>query len=192
MPNLPDNPTEDVKNLEPIKKMSISFGAIPTSYLVALSYEEQLLWLCNYLENTVIPTVNSFSDAITELQNLFIQVRDYVSQFDSFINDTNDKINEFENTVINIEKHFITITNQLQTQFNDLKTYVDNYFANLDLTTELQNILNQYIDEGKISAGLDITYNQSTETLTFTNIAVNYDEPTETLTFSQLINVVND
>lgn len=192
MPNLPDNPTEDVKNLEPIKKMSISFGAIPTSYLVALSYEEQLLWLCNYLENTVIPTVNSFSDAITELQNLFIQVRDYVSQFDSFINDTNDKINEFENTVNNIEKHFITITNQLQTQFNDLKTYVDNYFANLDLTTELQNILNQYIDEGKISAGLDITYNQSTETLTFTNIAVNYDEPTETLTFSQLINVVND
>lgn len=192
MANLPPIPTEDVKSLEPVKKMPISFGAIPTSYLVALSYEEQLLWLCNYLETTVIPTVNSFSEAITELQNLFIQVRDYVAQFDSFINDTNDKINEFENTVNNIEKQFTTITYQLQTQFNDLKTYVDNYFANLDLTTEVQNILQQYIEEGKISAGLDITYNQSSETLTFTNIAVNYDEPTETLTFSHLINVVND
>lgn len=190
MANLPPNPTEEVKNLEPIKKMPISFGAIPTSYLVALSYEEQLLWLCNYLENTIIPTVNSFSEAITELQNLFIQVRDYVAQFEDFINDTNNKIDKLQTSVDNLQNDFTNITNQLQTQFNDLKSYVDNYFANLDLTTEVQNILKQYIDEGKISAGLDITYNQSTETLTFSNIGVNYDETTETLTFSQLINVI--
>lgn len=190
MANLPPNPTEEVKNLEPIKKMPISFGAIPTSYLVALSYEEQLLWLCNYLENTIIPTVNSFSEAITELQNLFIQVRDYVAQFEDFINDTNNKIDKLQTSVDNLQNDFTNITNQLQTQFNDLKSYVDNYFANLDLTTEVQNILKQYIDEGKISAGLDITYNQFTETLTFSNIGVNYDETTETLTFSQLINVI--
>lgn len=192
MANLPPNPTTDIQSLEPIKKMPISFGAIPTSYLVALSYEEQLLWLCNYLENTVIPTINNFSEALSELQNLFIQVRDYVAQFESFINDTNTKIDELQTSVDNLQQDFTSITNQLQTQFNDLKTYVDNYFANLDLTTEVQNILKQYIDEGKISAGLDITYNQSSETLTFSNIGVNYDEPTETLTFSHLINVVND
>ena len=32
---------------------------MPTSYMESLTYEQQLLWLCKYLEETVIPAVNN-------------------------------------------------------------------------------------------------------------------------------------
>lgn len=58
-----------------------SIGMIPTSYKLSLSYEEQLMWLCDFLENTVIPTVNNNGNAVTELQNLYVQLKNYVDNY---------------------------------------------------------------------------------------------------------------
>lgn len=70
-----------VKTLPPFTKFCCSIGAIPTSYLVSLSYEEQLLWFCDYLKNTIIPALNQNGEAITELQNLYVQLKDYVDNY---------------------------------------------------------------------------------------------------------------
>lgn len=98
------NNLQPIKTLKPFTKFCCSIGAIPSSYMVSLTYEEQLLWLCDYLQNTIIPTLNNNGEAVTELQNLYTQ----------------------------------------------LKSYVDNYFTNLDVQTEINNKLDQMAEDGTL------------------------------------------
>lgn len=98
------NNLQPIQTLKPFTKFCCSIGAIPSSYMVSLTYEEQLLWLCDYLQNTIIPTVNNNGEAVTELQNLYTQ----------------------------------------------LKSYVDNYFTNLDVQTEINNKLDQMASDGTL------------------------------------------
>lgn len=98
------NNLKPIQQLGPFTKFCCSIGAIPSSYLVSLTYEEQLLWLCDYLKNTVIPTVNNNGEAVTELQNLYTQ----------------------------------------------LKNYVDNYFTNLDVQSEINNKLDEMATDGTL------------------------------------------
>lgn len=77
-----NNPTinpEFVPN--PFKYFCMTIGYIPTSYKNSLDYYEQLLWLIKFLENTVIPAVDNNALAVTELQNLYIQLKDYVEHY---------------------------------------------------------------------------------------------------------------
>ena len=78
---------ENLNELKPVGKLSpfahfcCTIGNLPTSYMISLTYEEQLLWLCNYLEKTVIPAVNTNAEAVAELQSLYIQLKDYVDNY---------------------------------------------------------------------------------------------------------------
>ena len=94
---IPPSPNIDINTLNPFTRFCCSIGAIPASYLVSMSYEEQLLWLCDFLENTIIPTVNNNGEAVTELQGLYIQLKDYVDNyFKNFDvqNEINNKLDE--------------------------------------------------------------------------------------------------
>ena len=64
-----------------INKFCVSIGMIPTSYKNALTYEQQILAIGNYLENVVYPAINTNSEALAELQNLFIELKDYVDNY---------------------------------------------------------------------------------------------------------------
>ena len=70
-----------VNLIRPFPKFCYTIGMIPTSYKESLTYEEQLLWFCDFLQNTVIPTVNNNGLAVEELQNLFIQLQDFVNNY---------------------------------------------------------------------------------------------------------------
>ena len=69
----------DIKSLKPFTRFLMTIGEIPSSYLISMTYEEQLLWFCNYLEKTVIPTVNNNAEAVIELQNY---VKNYFDNLD--------------------------------------------------------------------------------------------------------------
>lgn len=75
------NDLKPIATIKPFTKFCCTIGAIPSSYLVSLTYEEQLLWLCDYLQNTLIPAINQNGEAITELQNLYIQLKEYVDNY---------------------------------------------------------------------------------------------------------------
>lgn len=88
---------KNVQNLKPFTKFCCTIGNLPSSYLISMTYEEQLLWLCDYLKNTVIPTVNNNADCVTELQNLFLQLKDYVNNYFNNLdvqNEINNKLDE--------------------------------------------------------------------------------------------------
>lgn len=70
-----------VNTLPPFKRMCVSIGALPTSFMESMSYYEALEWLYKYLADTVIPTVNNNGEAVTELQTAFITLKDYVDNY---------------------------------------------------------------------------------------------------------------
>lgn len=90
---------------QPFKYMVATIGNLPTSFVDSMSYYELLAWLCQYLQEKVIPAVNNNAEALDELQAKFIE----------------------------------------------LKTYVDNYFENLDVQEEINNKLDEMADDGSLA-----------------------------------------
>ena len=83
-----------MKNIETLKfkHFCMTIGNLPSSYVESLSYYECLMWLCKYLQDTVIPTVNNNAEAVEELQTLYIQLHDYVENYFSNL-DVQEEIN---------------------------------------------------------------------------------------------------
>lgn len=103
---LPDNPNiEVIKAKETGLFTNYIFKAIPLAFDESMSYYETLCGLLNYLQNTILPTLNNNADAVSELQNLYIE----------------------------------------------LKTYVDNYFTNLDVQEEINNKLDAMVTDGTLN-----------------------------------------
>ena len=82
----------DVQTLTPFKKFIMTIGALPTSYLESMTYAELLMWFCNYLQETVIPTVNNNAEAVEELQGLYEELKSYVNHYFDNLN-VQDEIN---------------------------------------------------------------------------------------------------
>ena len=145
----------EIKFLKPFTKFCMTIGNLPSSYLVSMTYEEQLLWLCNYLENTVIPTVNNNAGCVTELQNLFLQLKNYVNNYFNNLDvqsEINNKLDEMassgELTSI-MQPYFNILSNKidtLETEVNsfdgDLSTFKNTTSNNInDLQNQLNNVV---------------------------------------------------
>ena len=100
-----ENLETKVTILPPFKRFCMTIGELPTSYVESMSYYESLVWLCNYLSKTVIPAINTNGEAVTELQEKYIELKDYV----------------------------------------------DNYFDNLDVQTEIDNKLDDMAESGELA-----------------------------------------
>ena len=72
---------KSIETLRPFTRFCCTIGNLPTGYMESLTYEEQLIWLCNYLENVVIPAVNNNAEAVKELQDLYVVLKDYVDNY---------------------------------------------------------------------------------------------------------------
>ena len=67
--------------LKPFGKFCVTLGMIPSSYKASLTYEEQLLWFCNYLETKVIPAINNNAEALEEVQALYEEIRQFIVDY---------------------------------------------------------------------------------------------------------------
>ena len=76
-----DKIEKEVQILPPFKKFCMTIGELPSSYLETMSYYETLVWFCNYLGKTVIPTIDNNAGAVIELQNLFVELQTYVNDY---------------------------------------------------------------------------------------------------------------
>ena len=129
------------QNLQPFRHFCMSIGVLPTSYLESLSYAELLYWFCNYLQNTVIPTINNNSECVKELQVKYIEFTDNTnSNYKKFTDATNTNYKKFTDTTNTNYKKFTDLINKTVA---DLEDYMDNYFNNLDVQQEIDNKLEQ-------------------------------------------------
>lgn len=155
-----NNDLIDVKKLRPFTRFCMTIGELPSSYLISMTYEEQLIWFCNYLEKTVIPTVNNNGEAVTELQNLYAELKNYVDHyFDNL--DIQEEVNNKLDKMVE-DGTFDTIINQelfgeLDSQINDSNYYNLNYktgraydttyyIVTVPLRDEDNNLINVYTD----------------------------------------------
>ena len=122
--------------VEGLKKLCVTIGNLPSSYVDSLSYYECLMWLCNDIEKTIVPAINENADALNEL-------REYVEQYlvdmdvvKQQIIEILDDLTNIHNDIDNLESY----TQELNNKIDDLKVYTDN------LVNENFNILKQYVD----------------------------------------------
>ena len=113
---------EKVQNI--INKFCYTIGMIPTSYKVSLTYEEQIIAIGHYLEETVIPALNNNAEAVAELQTLFVQLKDYVENYFDDLNvqeEINNKLNQMaqDGTLSKIINE--NIFNELNNKVNTLQ-----------------------------------------------------------------------
>ena len=122
--------------VEGLKKLCVTIGNLPSSYVDSLSYYECLMWLCNYIEKTIVPAINDNSEAITELQ-------EYVDKYLTDMDEVKAQIVEILATLTSLQDQ-ITSNDEdiadLYEKLGNLKTYTDN------LVNESYNVLKQYVD----------------------------------------------
>lgn len=123
---IPPSPQINIQNLKPFPRFCMSIGAIPTSYMYSLSYEEQLIWFCKFLQDTVIPSINNNGQAVAELQALYIQIKDYVDNYFTNLDvqqEINKKLDEMaeDGTLADIINIFIANSQFTFDTVNDMK-----------------------------------------------------------------------
>ena len=110
-----------------------------------MTYEEQLLWLCNYIENTLIPKMNEL--------------------IETFNGDT-ATIEEAINGLIDLAE-------ELRQEMADLNDEVDNKLEKFmqdladNINTVASTILLEMIRNGELLVSLGLDYDSTTEELTF-------------------------
>lgn len=126
----PSVPTQIVQELK-FPKYINNLGIIPTSYKDSMSYYECLAWLCKYLEETVIPTLNQNGEAVEELQNLYVELNSYVTHYFENLDVQEEINNKLDNLVSTGELQVL-----LGQQFDIVRTETQSSIANLRNETQ--------------------------------------------------------
>lgn len=137
----PVNKVQDI-----ICKFCYTIGMIPTSYKLGLTVEEQILAIGRYLEETVIPALNNNAEAVVELQNLYIELKNYVDNyFDNLDVNTqiNEKLDEMaqNGTLSNLLAPFV------DENFQEIENNVNNQNSKISSLETNVNTLNSRINE---------------------------------------------
>lgn len=148
-----DNIQREVITLPPFKRFCMTIGELPSSYVETMTYYEMVLWFTKYLGDTIIPTVNNNAEAVTELQNLFVELQTYVNNyFDNL--DVQEEINNKLDVmaedgtleeIIN-QEIFTDINNQLST-INDNLEVLNNEITLLVGDSYGQGVINGVVVE---------------------------------------------
>ena len=107
-----------VEKLTPFTKMIMTIGTLPSSFYASMSYYESMVWLYEYLKNEVIPTINNNGEAVEELQEKFIELKNYIDNYFSNLDvqeEINNKLDEMaqDGTLADMIAEYIKMQGQL-------------------------------------------------------------------------------
>ena len=127
--------TINVETLQPVTRTLMTIGALPTSYLISMTYEEQLLWLQNYLIKTVIPAINNNAEATQEVQDIVMALQQYINDYFNNL-DVQEEINKKLDDLVRdgtltrlIGEYIQPLIDEQNQEISDFKTQVDNEIA---------------------------------------------------------------
>lgn len=126
--------------VEGLKKLCVTIGNLPSSYVDSMSYYECLMWLCNYIEKTIVPAVNENAEALEELR---VYVEQYLTDMDLVKKQIYEIFDDLEGIHTQVDKNTEDIQDlytKLELDIGNLKVYTDN------LVNETYNNLKQYVD----------------------------------------------
>lgn len=121
------NELKPIINLNPFARFCCTIGNLPSSYMSSLTYEEQLMWFCDYLQNTVIPAVNNNAECVKELQELYVKLKNYVDNYFKNLDVQNEINNKLDAMAQSGELDQIVgkyITKDIQPQIDIIKNEI--------------------------------------------------------------------
>ena len=111
-----------VEKLTPFTKMIMTIGTLPSSFYASMSYYESMVWLYEYLKNTIIPTVNNNGEAVEELQEKFLELKEWVETYteETIPEEIENKLDEMaeDGTLTSLIEEYINKNAQLT--FNNI------------------------------------------------------------------------
>ena len=136
----------------PIGRLScLTIGQLPTSYRESMSYEEQVLWICNKIENEITPSLN---EVIDTLNNLDINFDEINAEIDTIKADLSILQTELLNTSSQVSQNtndIASLNTKIDSEISTLNTTLrqlinDNYNTLKDYVDYNDSILNDKID----------------------------------------------
>ena len=137
---------ETINTLDPtpFRNIVMTVGNMPTSFVDSMSYYEMLSWLCNYLQTKVIPTVNANGAAVQELQDLFVELKDYIDHYFDNLDVQNEINKKLDEMVLDGEFNTL-LSNILQPTIDELNESIE------DIDDKVDNL------SRKVEAAVDST-----------------------------------
>ena len=121
-----------------------SIGELPTSYRESISYEEQILWLCNFIEKEILPSIEISHETVEELKSAFDSLQKEVEKtFSDFEIDIN-QVKVYSDTQNELLKvYLIGLINSLNQRFDD----IPDSFLVFNPTNGMQNDINKTLND---------------------------------------------
>lgn len=115
------------------------YKAIPLAFDESMSYYETLAGLRAYLKDVILPTVNGNAEAVAELQELYIQLNDYVTNYFDNLDvqeEINNKLDQMveDGTLENILLNYTQITKVFDT-YSDMMLDTSSFVNGMKLKT---------------------------------------------------------
>ena len=160
-----NNPQENVKKLPLLKHFCITIGNLPSSYMESMSYEEMIIWLCKYLEETVIPTLNNNGEAVNELQELYKATKEYIDSYftnldvQKEINNKLDKMSQSGELTQLIKKYIQPIQenfeNNINNKINNQNNLIEKQNNDINILKERMNEFSS-LDDGSTTGDAEL------------------------------------
>lgn len=98
-----------------------SIGEIPTSYKDSISYEEQILWLCNFLEKEILPQIDISQETVAKIE----------ASFEALKEEVESKLNQFELNITEVKVYSDAQNDLLKVYLLDLIRNLNDRFDNI-------------------------------------------------------------
>lgn len=121
-----------------------SIGELPTSYRESISYEEQILWLCNFIEKEILPSIELSKETVEEILKSF---EDLKAEVETSISNLEISINQ---TKVYSDAQNDLLKDYFEQQFRILDLRFDNIPDSLlvwNPTNGMQNDLNKTLND---------------------------------------------
>lgn len=148
-----DENLKPVEKLTPFTKMIMTIGTLPSSFYASMSYYESMVWLYEYLKNEVIPAVNNNGEAVEELQDKYIELKNYIDTYFENLDvqeEINNKLDEMaeDGSLEEIIKNYLKTFDLYISNFPKLEDETDD-------TQRLQRIINEGISKKNANIVID-------------------------------------
>ena len=75
------NEFQPMNHLSRLQNFICTIGNLPTSYVLSMSYEEQIWWLCDFLDKKVLPAIENNTEITEKTQRAFLELQNYVKDY---------------------------------------------------------------------------------------------------------------
>lgn len=145
-------------DLKPIPRFCATLGQLPSSYLMSMTYLEQVTWICNYINKNIIPLLEFLNSQISGIPEFEEEVNKKLNEFEEILNsyvssldDVKEDIKQINNTIIEINAYLNSLNNKIDNEIQNVKELINTNFDTLKTYVDYNDyILNQKIENIQI------------------------------------------